>query len=49
VRAKDLEARAIRFLGAAQLFDPGFCNKLSQTKLGQKHHVPVQEAVQHIS
>jgi hypothetical protein len=33
-RAKDLEARAVRFLGAAQLFDPGFCSRLSQTKLG---------------
>jgi hypothetical protein len=35
-RSKDLEARAIRFLGAAQLFDPGFCSKLSQTKLGRR-------------
>jgi hypothetical protein len=35
-RAKDLEARAVRFLGAAQLFDPGFCSKLSQTKLGRR-------------
>jgi hypothetical protein len=33
-RAKDLEARAIRFLSAAQLFDPAFCGTLSRTKLG---------------
>jgi hypothetical protein len=39
-RAKDLEARAIRFLGAAQLFDPTFCNKLSQTKLGRRRAPP---------
>lgn len=32
-RAKDLEAKAIRFLSEAQLFHPAFCNRLSQTRL----------------
>ena len=35
-RAKDLEARAVRFLSNAGLFDPRFCSQLSQTKLGRR-------------
>jgi hypothetical protein len=31
-RAKNLEAKAVRFLSGAQLFDPSFCGKLSQTR-----------------
>ncbi|MDP3492902.1 MAG: hypothetical protein Q8R82_07295, partial [Hyphomonadaceae bacterium] len=44
-RAKDLEAKAIRFLGSANLYDPHFCRTLSQTKLGNRLHVaPAREA-----
>jgi hypothetical protein len=43
VRAKDLEVRAIRFLGAAQLFEAGFCSKLSQTKLGNRVATPAAQ------
>jgi hypothetical protein len=32
-RAKDFEAKAVRFLTAAGLFDPAFCSHLSQTRL----------------
>jgi hypothetical protein len=35
-RAKDLEAKATRFLGAANLYDAHFCGSLSQTKLGRR-------------
>ena len=38
-RAKDLEAKAIRFLGAANLYDPHFCRTLSQSKLGYRLHL----------
>lgn len=39
-RARDLEAKAVRFLGAAQLFDPAFCSQLSQTSLGRRPAPP---------
>ena len=39
-RAKDLEAKAIRFLGAANLYDAHFCASLSQTKLGRRRTLP---------
>ncbi len=43
-RAKDLEARAIRFLAAAGLYDATFCRSLSGTKLGARLHVrPLRE------
>ena len=38
-RAKDLEAKAIRFLGAANLYDPHFCRSISQSKLGSRLHL----------
>ena len=44
-RARDLEAKAIRFLGSANLYDPHFCRTLSQTRLGHRLHVaPAREA-----
>lgn len=39
-RAKDLEARAVRFLAGAGLYDAGFCRSLSGTRLGGRMHVP---------
>jgi hypothetical protein len=49
-RAKDLEARAIRFLAGAGLFDSQVCTTLSQTRLAHRLHVQSQrEAVQRIS
>lgn len=39
-RARDLEARAARFLSSAGLSDAAICKRLSQTKLG-KHLAPV--------
>lgn len=39
-RAKDLEAKAVRFLGAADLYDASFCNTLSQTRLGRRRCTP---------
>ncbi len=49
-RAKDLEARAVRFLAAANLYDPQFCKTLSGSKLGGRMHArPQREAVQHMS
>lgn len=49
-RARDLEAKAIRFLASANLYDAAFCRSLSGTKLGGRLHVPVApEAVQRIS
>ena len=39
-RAKDLEAKAIRFLANANLCDAHFCGTLSQTILGGRPHVP---------
>lgn len=41
-RAKDLEARAIRFLASANLYDAQFCRSLSGTMLGGRLHAPVQ-------
>ncbi len=38
-RAKDLEAKAVRFLANANLYDAHFSGKLSQTKLGRRLHV----------
>ncbi len=38
-RARDLEAKAIRFLGAANLYDPSFCRSISQSKLGSRLHL----------
>jgi hypothetical protein len=38
-RAKNLEARAIRFLASAGLYDPGFATALSGTKLGRRLHM----------
>lgn len=46
-RAKDLEARAIRFLGEAKLFEPSFCRSLSQTKLAGRLFAPPREVIQH--
>lgn len=42
-RAKDLEARAVRFLAGANLYDAAFARALSQTRLGGRLHV-VREA-----
>lgn len=41
-RAKDLEAKAIRFLANANLYDAHVCTTLSQTKLGHRLHVAAQ-------
>lgn len=49
-RAKDLEAKAIRFLGAANLYDPHFCRSISQSKLGSRLHVAaMRDLEQHAS
>ena len=45
-RAKDLEAKAIRFLGAANLYDPHFCRSISQSKLGSRLHVAAMRDLQ---
>jgi hypothetical protein len=37
-RAKDLEAKAVRFLAIADLYDAGFARVLSGTKLGGRLH-----------
>lgn len=37
-RARDLEAKAIRFLANASLYDAPFSNALSQTRLGRRLH-----------
>lgn len=39
VRAKDLEAKAVRFLTNAKLYDAKFAKALSQTKLGGRLHI----------
>ena len=44
VRAKDLEAKAIRFLASAGLYDAAFCRSLSGTKLGGRLHAPRERA-----
>jgi hypothetical protein len=49
-RAKDLEAKAIRFLGSANLYDPHFCRSISQSKLGSRLHVAaMRDLEQHAS
>ncbi|MEQ1782699.1 MAG: hypothetical protein ABMA14_15150 [Hyphomonadaceae bacterium] len=49
-RAKDLEAKATRFLADARLFEPGFCKTLSGSKLGGRMHVPpAREAIHQMS
>lgn len=49
-RAKDLEAKAIRFLAGAKLYDAQFCRVLSGTRLGGRLHAPAaREAAQRIS
>lgn len=47
-RAKDLEAKAVRFLANANLYDAHFSGKLSQTKLGRRLHVVQRDIVQRI-
>lgn len=42
-RARDLEAKAVRFLAGANLYDPRFCRTLSGTKLGGRLHAPQRE------
>ena len=46
-RAKDLEARAVRFLSSAGLYDPGFARTLSGTKLGGRLHAPTRAEAHH--
>jgi hypothetical protein len=49
IRAKDLEAKAIRFLAEANLYDAHFCRSLSGTRLGGRLHTPQRapaEAIQ---
>lgn len=49
-RAKDLEAKAIRFVGAANLYDPHFCRSISQSKLGSRLHLAaMRDLEQHAS
>ncbi|RYG32927.1 MAG: hypothetical protein EON93_10420 [Burkholderiales bacterium] len=49
-RARDLEAKAIRFLGSANLYDPHFCRSISQSKLGSRLHVAaMRDLEQHAS
>lgn len=49
-RAKDLEAKAIRFLGAANLYDPHFCRSISQSRLGSRLHIAaMRDLEQHAS
>ena len=43
-RARDLEARAVRFLADANLFDAQFCGTLSHSKLGRRLHTPPAHA-----
>lgn len=44
-RAKDLEAKAVRFLASADLYDAGFVKALSGTKLGGRLHARLRLAV----
>ncbi len=49
-RAKDLEAKAVRFLAEANLYDAQVCRTLSGSKLGGRMHVPApREPVQQMS
>ena len=43
-RAKDLEARAVRFLASANLYDAQFARTLSETRLGGRLHVRRESA-----
>jgi hypothetical protein len=43
-RAKDLEARAVRFLAGAGLYDASFARALSGTRLGGRLHIAAREA-----
>jgi hypothetical protein len=38
-RARDLEAKAVRFLAGANLYDARFARTLSETRLGSRLHV----------
>ena len=42
-RAKDLEAKAVRFLAAANLYEAQFCRTLSGSKLGGRMYAPPRE------
>jgi hypothetical protein len=42
-RAKDLEAKAIRFLASAGLYDASFARAISGTKLGGRLHGPTRQ------
>jgi hypothetical protein len=46
VRAKDLEARAARFLSSAGLSDAAVCKRLSQTRLGRRMALPASSQTQ---
>lgn len=46
-RAKDLEAKAVRFLASAGLYDAGFARTISGTKLGGRLHAPARAEVHH--
>jgi len=49
-RAKDLEAKAVRFLAGAGLYDARFVRALSGTRLGGRLHIAaVREPAQHAS
>jgi hypothetical protein len=48
-RAKDLEAKAVRFLASADLYDAGFAKALSGTRLGWRLHIAVRERAQYAS
>ncbi len=48
-RAKDLEAKAVRFLAGANLYDASFCRTLSGTRLGGRLHVAARMAEQRLS
>ena len=43
VRARDLEARAARFLSSTGLSDAAVCKRLSQTKLGKNSGAPAPQ------
>lgn len=48
-RAKDLEAKAVRFLAGAKLHDAKFARTLSGTRLAGRLHMPSREAMQQLS
>ena len=45
-RAKDLEAKAVRFLAGAKLYDASFCRTLSGTRLGGRLHTSPRDVAQ---